>query len=624
MKFFLLKNQISRFFNNIKLKYKLLVSFSILAVFPIIIVGEMSTYYSKKYLVEAETHSLIQSMHQLRSSLDYFFETYMDRTNMIFNSEELQEMIKNNVKSIDVAVGINRKLNKLLGYVENDFRYPEMKNSNYSGGSISTRLYLTNKTITAYEIALPMDEVMEKEWVKQLFEEERAFSWNYGQIIDGSKCISLNRRLVDFDNAEVAGLLQLFIPVSRITDVIKNSVKNDNISIFYMNEGFNQITSAGDSRYLSESYLESIRKMNLDEGVNQAVIGDEKFIIGYMPSNSTKWGIVYLIPLKSVVGKTKVITFITFSTIIAALFVCLIIAYGVSSIITKRIGILLRKTNEISENNLTSSLVIKGNDELSQLSRNFDRMIQRIRNLIENVYVAQIEINQTRLELLQEQINPHLLYNTLSMVAATARKEGQNEIVSVAENLSGFYRGTLNRGKIVYSFREELDMVNRYIEIAKYVYKLDIDTIFEIDDEILNLLTIKLLIQPVIENSILHGIRPKKRGTIIITGSVVNNNVVLVISDDGIGMDGDFINELNKITTRSDAEKSYGIINVVKRIKILLGDNYGLKYSSTPNEGTTVTINLPVLTADNIKTEIKGKLSNFDNYTGSLSNKQDT
>lgn len=601
MKLYSLKNKITRFLYNIRIKNKLLVSFSILAIFPAIVVGLMSYYYSQKYLIEAETNSLIQSMHQLRRSLDFFFEIYMDRTTMIFNSTELQDLIKSDVTNIEEAVNANTKLNKLMGYIENDYRYPEMKNSYYFGGSISSRLYLTNSTITSYEMARPMDSIINEEWVRRLFDEERAFSWDYGQVINNNMCISLNRRLVNFDNAEVAGLLQLFIPVSRVSNIIENSVRNKNISIFYFDENFNKIASVGDKRHMRDVYFDNIKKMDLSEGVSQRLIEHEKFIVGYMTSNSTKWNIVYMIPVELVTGKTGVITLVTLITIIAALIICFIIAYSVSTVMTKRIDLLLQKTNAIDGNNFTPGPVIKGNDELSQLGRNFDKMLVRLKDLIENVYMAQIEASKTRLELLQEQINPHLLYNTLSMVAATAGREGQSEICNVAENLSAFYRGTLNRGKIVYSMAEEISMVKHYINIVKYVYDLDIDTIFEIDDEVFDFYTIKLIIQPIVENSILHGIRPKKAGVLMITGSIENDDIVLVVSDDGIGMDSDLINSLNQITSKSEFENSFGIVNVIKRIKLLLGDGYGLVFSSTMGEGTTVAVTLPKLAEDDIE-----------------------
>lgn len=594
--------KISRFLNNVKLRNKLIFSFSILAIFPLLIVGEMSNYYSQKYLIETEKESLVQSMHQLNNSLDYFFETYMDRTNMIFNSEELQEVIQANAEEIDIAVSMNKKVIKLLSYIENDFQYPEMSHMNTRGGNIHTKLYLSNNTVTSYGIASPVDTIRNEKWLKPLFEGERAFLWHYGETINGNMYISLTRRLVNFNNAKDAGLLQLFIPVKRISYILDSNLKSSNVSVFYLDESSNIIATGGDKKYNGEYYYKKIMDLDISEGVSPVTMEGKEFLAGSMTSVSTKWKVVYLVPQKSITGKTEVITLITYIAIFAAVLICIVIAYGISTIITKRIKVLLDKTNEINGSNLTTSKVVKGNDEIGKLDRNFEKMLDRIRTLIKDDYLSQITINQTKLELLQEQINPHLLYNTLSMVSAMAEESGQQEIMNLSENLSAFYKSVLNRGKIVCRMREEIEMVKRYVEIAKSVYRIDIDIIFDVDSEFLDLYTLKLIIQPVVENSILHGIRPKKEGTIAISERIENEDIILSISDDGIGIEENMVNTLNGITSNSEFDKSYGITNVNRRIKMLLGEKYGLKYTSTPNEGTTVIIKLPRLISENIDT----------------------
>jgi two-component system sensor histidine kinase YesM len=153
--------------------------------------------------------------------------------------------------------------------------------------------------------------------------------------------------------------------------------------------------------------------------------------------------------------------------------------------------------------------------------------------------------------------------------------------------------------------KEEIDMVKRYVEITKFVYKIDVDILFDVDDELLDAYTLKLLIQPVVENSILHGIRSKKKGIIAISGFIENGDMILSVSDDGIGMNENMVMTLNEITSISGFDKSYGITNVNRRIKMMLGEDYGLKYSSTPGEGTTVIIKMPRLTADDMNTLVK-------------------
>lgn len=201
---------------------------------------------------------------------------------------------------------------------------------------------------------------------------------------------------------------------------------------------------------------------------------------------------------------------ITAISTLIALTLCIFIAYIISNIFNKRIKTLVKKANMIGEHNLNTGISLEGNDELGQLDKHFDNMVKRLNDLIEEEYKSEIMINKVKLELLQEQINPHLLYNTLAMVSYTAKKEGKMEIVDIAENLSNFYKGILSRGKTISSFKEELDMVKRYIDLMRYVYNIEIDTIFEVEEEIYEFYTLKLLLQPIVENAVVHGIKPKK------------------------------------------------------------------------------------------------------------------
>ncbi|MBC2580452.1 sensor histidine kinase [Clostridium sp. DJ247] len=607
MKLRLLKDILIKHFNNITLRNKLIVSFSFLIILAVLFVGIMSAYFSRKYLIDSEEAYITQSMDQLNRALDSFFEIYMDRTNLVFMSDEMQKIMDTEVTTIGEAADVDKKIKLLCGYIENDNKYPEMKNSYYYGGNIKYRLYLDNNISDMFGGQTKPLSIVEKEsWYKQFSSETRTFKWQSVETIDGVPYISLSRRLVHFQDSKIKGLLQVYIPVQRIEDVINLNIRNKLDTVFYMDHNYNSIVKVGSG----STYLNDLKKLKLSDGTNRVSINNKNFLVGRFKSSTTGWEILYLVPIEQITNKTKLLTFITTASAVIALILCVIIAYKVASIITKRIKILVTKANMIDEHNLKTNLTLQGNDELGQLDRRFDKMVGRINKLIQDKYESELIINKVKLELLQQQINPHLLYNTLAMVSYTAKKEGNYEIRSVSDNLSSFYKGILSKGKTICTFKEEVDMARTYVDLMRYVYSIDIDIIFDIDEAIYDLYTLKLLLQPVIENSIIHGIKPKKRGTLVVSAYIEDNIVEVLVSDDGMGMNKDIVDELSSLTSYKDVTKGYGVSNIIKRIKLFFDDDYGVKVKSVPGEGTNFIIRLPVIEKKDLDPLMKKNMLN--------------
>jgi sensor histidine kinase YesM len=234
-------------------------------------------------------------------------------------------------------------------------------------------------------------------------------------------------------------------------------------------------------------------------------------------------------------------------------------------------------------------------------------MVVRVNNLIQNEFRSKIVVNKVKLELLQEQINPHLLYNTLSLISMVSKEDGQREILNVTNSLIAFYKGILSRGKIITSIRDEVAMVNHYIEIMRTVYQLDIECYLDIDECVYDCYTIKLLLQPVVENSILHGLREKGGGQIFISGAICDDVVEFIVTDNGVGMPEEIKNVLNSILDVEQMDKSYGLANVIKRVDLFWGRSYGVTVESMPEMGTTVILRIPKLDEAEISRRLESK-----------------
>lgn len=350
-------------------------------------------------------------------------------------------------------------------------------------------------------------------------------------------------------------------------------------------------------------------KQTLDKDMGQFVYKDNKskknmFTI-YTSSTFTGWKYVAVVPEKELSMLASKITsnlsIISILSFILTIFVSLIVSLSIS----RPINNVIKAMNEVENGNLNAEVKYNSKDEIGKLSEGFNSMVERINILIEEEYEFQILINKVKLELLQMQINPHLLYNTLAMVSHVAKKENKYQIVEIVENLSNIYKGILSKGKTISTFKAEVNMIKRYIDLMKEVYGINIDVIFDVDDSIYELYTLKLLLQPIVENSIMHGIKPKKSGTLVLSMYIKQNIVEVLISDDGMGMDKKIVDELNNITSYKDIDKGYGISNVIKRIKLFFGNEYGVNIKSDAGVGTNVIIRLPIIEKNEIDAFVK-------------------
>lgn len=607
-----IKKAIDRFYYDLKLKDRLIISFSVFILFPILFIGLSSYYISQKNMIDAEKNSLMQSANQLNNTVDFFLETYMNKNEMLFNNLELQEaIIKKNTNLID-ALASQKKIANILKQVKNDFRYPEMKSSYYYGGNVDLRLYAANASLTEFggEI-MDLDTVRTEKWCADLLNSPKQYAWqnggNSGDMYGNSRRdIIYNRKLVDFDSAEVIGLLRLYIPLVRIENILKGNMHNTMYNVMYVDQSSEIITRYGDA-FDNPQLLDAVRAVALKDGINTADIMGERYIIYLINSDATGWKSIFVTPVSYITEKTGHIATLTVVTVFASLIICIVVATLVSSFITRRVDVLVWKTNNIRDGNFSTGKDIRGNDEIGQLDKNFNNMIKRIDDLIESDYKLQIAMNRIRYELLQEQINPHLLYNTLAMISMIARRSSQTEIVDISSNLVNFYKGVLNRGRFISSIKEEIDMVKRYIDITKAVYNLEIEAAFDLDDGLEELYSIKLFLQPIVENSILHGIRPNGGGTLQISAVKSGESIEFVITDDGVGMTGDCLTYLNSVMKNPAEEKGFGISNVIRRICLFFGSRYGVRFESTPGVGTSVSVTIPALTENEIIRTLDGR-----------------
>lgn len=278
------------------------------------------------------------------------------------------------------------------------------------------------------------------------------------------------------------------------------------------------------------------------------------------------------------------------------LILVIILSYYIPRSITMPITRISRVTDQVAKGNLSVRATAESGAEARMLSDSLNAMIDKINELLDQVTTEQIRLRKAEFELLQAQINPHFLYNTLDTIVWLAEAGDQKRVVSMVGNLSDFFRTSLNQGKDIISIREELAHVRSYLEIQQVRYQDILRYEITVPEDLYEYKIPKITIQPLVENALYHGIKNKRgQGTITVTGKRNENGFVLYVRDNGIGMTQERLKEVRAGIQKLSytGKEIYGLYNVNERIRLNFGETYGISIESTYGEGTCVSISLP-------------------------------
>lgn len=319
-------------------------------------------------------------------------------------------------------------------------------------------------------------------------------------------------------------------------------------------------------------------------------------IIIYEKLDNWDWYMVGEIPKESMLKDTNTVIFIIIILVLGAGALISIACYKLSNNLYKPMDTLVRKMREVSMGNLDVRMEQKyeGKD-FKQLANGFNIMIEEINILMYRIKKEQSEIKQIELNRLQSQIKPHFLYNTLECIHWQAMSDGNKGVSRMVKALANYYRLCLSKGKDIIPLSQELYSVENYLIIQNMRYNDIVKCEINIDDIFKNILIPKLTLQPLIENSIYHGIRVKDgyKGKIFVNANEEGDKLRITVTDNGVGMEQEQIDEINNSISIFDEKIGYGLRNVHKRIEILFGNGYGLYYRKNEYGGITVDILLP-------------------------------
>ncbi|WP_373232629.1 sensor histidine kinase [Cohnella sp.] len=313
--------------------------------------------------------------------------------------------------------------------------------------------------------------------------------------------------------------------------------------------------------------------------------------------NNVGWKIVGVSFMDEIVTTRKEISaFLLWLLFFVMAFVLLITLY-MSAKISQPIKRLESSMQQVERGNFDIYIPIRRDDEVGRLSRRFNLMVNRIRELMNQNIHEQEAKRKSELEVLHSQIHPHFLYNTLNSVVRLAGTGKNEDVITMITSLSRFFRISISKGEHIITVADELEHVRNYLVIQKMRYKNKFEYDVIADDEALKCLTLKLVLQPLVENAIYHGIEPSAdEGFITISARIIDGKLCLQVKDDGLGISEDRLCGLLTGPIRNLEEGSgIGLRNVHERIRLNYGEEYGLRIESEREEGTLVSVWLPCL-----------------------------
>lgn len=550
----------------------ILIPFSLLGI---VSMGDILGREKKSMLKNAE-----QAYEQIFSSLEYRFYRLYRTAVMIGIDSEIREKLNQDPNSLEVSqqlnlyfamlgytgtVEANQDIQNIMFYVNDDYFFAE---GSRRFGSISL--------------------VRNEEWYEEAVSSSRTLNWIVDRRRSGKveevSLTTLKPIYATYDLQQQIALLRLDISKEQIDALLDYSRVLDGQKVFLLSE-YGRVIGG---EYVEEE-TEDIWKLVPDVDTKQfqtVYLQGDKYYIQCRRINATDCYLISLFPADTLIsGLASTIWFFGIFLVLIFLFV-FFIYYRTTKNITSRIENLSEAFSEVEGGK--PHLPVKQKDELGLVAQNFNLMVQKLDDLMEEQFVLGQKMSKMELMALQSQINPHFLYNTLDTIRWMSLAGKQTELQDLVESLCGYYKIVLSKGQDVIPIGEELELCQRYMQIQKYRFQDSIHMEIQVQEEIREYLIPKITLQPLVENAVLHGIREKKsrKGNVVIRGGEADESrLFLEVADDGIGM-------VHADGSRPSEGNGYGIGNIEQRLDLFNDGENSMSIFSIPGVGTTVRVAL--------------------------------
>ena len=557
-------------FNGIKLRYKLAIFYSLFCFLPVMLLFWLSFLQMRSIIDDKGKMNLQSYLQQSVSSMDRTLDGYNSLSDYIAFDRTLAEVF-----SMEYGTPYEQ-YEQLTQKVDTILRTA----SYFHGGMQQITIYTDNGMVKHDTTVAPVSEIEETDWYQKTLEHP-GLNWfaNYQE-----ETLFSARKLAFSGAREGVNILYMDVDYQKLFTPYAETLISE-CGLYITDQ---------DGKLVFEESRFSGKNQNYDltysEFLEQRDRGSTDYIILCEQSNTTGWTVWLYQPVGLAGEAMRPIGVMAGVTILICIFAAVLAYFITSGMVSSRIERLTHFMQEVQEGSMDMQMESDDRDEIGMLYRGFGSMMKRIRTLINEVYLSKITQKEAELKALQAQINPHFLYNTLSLINWKALAAGEEDISRMTLALSTFYRTALNRGRNVLQVETELSNTRAYLEIQSMLHDGDFDYEIEAQTEILQCESLNLILQPLVENAIHHGIEEKTdgRGKITVRGWKEDNCVWFMVEDNGVGMEQEVA---DKILTMES--KGYGVRNVDERIRLCYGEKYAMKVESVVGKGTKMTIHFP-------------------------------
>lgn len=556
-----------QYFGNLKFQKKIIGVSLTISLIPILLLGLFAYTQIQSLLIDREETALLETLQLESVQLDYKLDSYLTTMNHIVWNETIRTSL---AKDYDTSADMYLTYRDII-----DPLFLTIRSLNHDITAIT--IYTDGSIYPHGNVLRPLTEVQNQDWYNLAADSTTPFFY----LSEDTKDLYLICHMYYNSHVPYTNIICITIDLPSLMQPVHKLLEGD--------YGFLLTNASGNVIY---EYTDAPSIDSLSGQTPEVLIHSRNsdYIIKNQSLENADWIAFLYRPVDSVSVAAKGITYIVFIMIFICIALIFFASAGLSKIIVTPIERLSASMEQVEQGNYEISISSNNTDEIGQLIQSFKKMVHTLNNLVNEVLRAKIAQQKYEIEILQSQINPHFLYNSLSLINSKAIMSGQKDISHMAQLLSKFYRTMLNKGQQITTISSELENTRSYISIQQMMHSNSFDVVYDIDESVLEYRIPNLLLQPLAENAILHGLDHRELpGQAILSMSCwqEDNDILFKVMDNGCGMTEEQCKQI-----LSTASKGYGIKNVHQRIQLYYGTRYGLSYHSTKGMGTYVILKI--------------------------------
>lgn len=576
-------------FSNFKLSTKISIMYIFFFALSVLAIFLICTSFSYRLSIQKNTELSMQTLYSIKSNIYNKLEMVSYISRSIIGNNTIRDVISDE-QSI-LRSDSQRVVSSHLIASMNTVSYID---SIYIYDNLGIRYGVDNNSMKTLRIG----RIEYAEWYKEVNSQKGYYKiiLNADDIFyekENERNLSLVRIVNDTNTQRQIGTLLMNFSGDALRNTYQEIVEKYNTNILLVDEN-NQTIDKNDK--LPDEEVQDILGLKF-KGSESSIIhkqGKTNYLYTSMDLEEYNWRIFIGIPMSQMVSELQMIRMIFLLVILfmGILFSLSIIA--ISRMITKPIHHLIHSMKQVEKGSFIEVDVVTRKDEIGQLKDNYNIMVRQIQNLIQGIIKEQKIKRKAELKVMQEQMKPHFLYNTLDALGYLALTGKKEEIYDAIEALGSYYKKSLSKGREIITVQEELNIVKDYLYLLKLRYGDIFEAEYDIDEKTLPYQTLKLILQPVVENCIYHGIKPKgEPGRIKVSSKLEGNHILFMIEDDGIGIGKEELENL--LGEKLDKNmKSFGLRGTIERLKTYYERNDLYNIESHINLGTKVSIRIPI------------------------------